>query len=246
MWECLRNAKRSFLVAIREFLENVRTKGFWIGIAMLPIMLLMIGVIPIIVESTREAKRFTVIDRSGWLLGAAMERIELRGFSQSASITSRMTVATSIRWTRPSWTATFSPTSSSATIRSRSAEGFRYVSNNLTDRNLLSWFSDHVNNEVRTRRLRQENLTQEVVNWVSRPVEFEGVQIAEGGVEEQVGTQDIVRQWTRVAFVYLLWISIPDQYPDVAHQHDRGEIQQADRGTALVDSLTDPAHGRQV
>lgn len=199
--------KRSFLVAIREFLENVRTKGFWIGIAMLPIMLVMVGIIPMIVDSTREAKRFTVIDHSGWLLDAAMERIELRGVEDRFDYEPRrgrdvdeLNQAIIDGELFAYFIISDDPVSST--------EGFRYVSNNLTDRSLMSWFTDHVNDEVRTRRLRQENLTREVVSWVSRPVEFEGVQIAKGGVEEQVDTQDIVRQWTPVAFVYLLWISI--------------------------------------
>lgn len=37
---------RAFLVTQREYLENVRTKGFWIGIMMLPIMLAMAATIP--------------------------------------------------------------------------------------------------------------------------------------------------------------------------------------------------------
>ena len=30
----------AFLVALREFAENVKTKGFWIGIAIFPLLIL--------------------------------------------------------------------------------------------------------------------------------------------------------------------------------------------------------------
>ena len=61
---------RAFLVAGREYLENVRTKGFWIGIMMMPLILLMFALVPLLVESTREVKRYAVIDKSGGLLDA--------------------------------------------------------------------------------------------------------------------------------------------------------------------------------
>ncbi len=197
---------RALLVALREIQENLRTKGFWIGIAMLPIMMAMVAFIPLLVESTREAKKFTVIDQSGWLLEATMERIELRGFQdfyEYVPLEGRTPQDLNDAIERADLFAYFiigdNPVESN--------EGMRYVSNNLTDRDLLSWFSGHATAEVRTRRLQQENLTEEVANWISKQVSFEGVQIA-GGVEEEVDAQDVIQEWTPVAFVYLLWISI--------------------------------------
>lgn len=202
-----RPVNRALLVAVREFLENVRTKGFWIGIAMLPIMLVMVGIIPIIVESTREAKKFTVIDRSGWLLDVTLERIGLNGPQDRFEFVpaegrgvEALNEAISAGELFGYFVIGEDPIASD--------DGFRYVSNNLTDRDLLGWFGDHANAEVRARRLERENLSEEIANWITRPVEFEGVQISSQGAEEEVETQDIVRQWTPVAFVYLLWISI--------------------------------------
>ena len=60
---------RTGLVAFREYLENVRTKGFWIGILMMPITLVIAGVMPMLVDSTREAKLFAVIDDADLLPG---------------------------------------------------------------------------------------------------------------------------------------------------------------------------------
>ncbi len=199
--------KRALLVASREFIENVRTKGFWLGIMMLPIMLIMIAVIPIIVESTREPKTFTVIDESGWLLDASLERIALNGPQDRFSYVpadGRDPEALNEAIIRGELFAYFmlgrDPVNDD--------EGFRYISNNLTNRELSAWFGRHVSAEVRLRRLARENLTEEVANWVTRPIEFEGVQISTDGDEEEVSAQDVVRQWTPVAFVYLLWISI--------------------------------------
>lgn len=62
-----------FLVAEREFLENVRTKSFWLGILLFPLLIgLAIGG-PILLQRFKSARSYAVMDRSGWLANA-MER----------------------------------------------------------------------------------------------------------------------------------------------------------------------------
>jgi ABC-2 type transport system permease protein len=68
------------LIAFREFLENVRTKGFWIGIMMMPVVLLMVALVPILVESTRTAKIFAVIDESDMTLAIVDKNIRQQDF----------------------------------------------------------------------------------------------------------------------------------------------------------------------
>lgn len=290
---------RSLLVAQREFLENVRTKGFWIGIGMLPVMLLMVAAIPFLVESTREAKHYAVVDRSGWLLPvieqqiaandlayflatirAYPERSELpRAFDEFNLVLEEMdeeqvhAIAYRIlshlefsaaydhvalpedaldyierygrqiaRWwtgltpeARGTYAAPISsnqfvrvpvqaddPDSLNAAVQSgelfayfvigetpiESSNGSRYVSNNLTDRDLLNWFGGYVSRQIRKERLRQEDLSAEVAAWVNEPLTFEGIQVSTEGQEQEVETEDVARQWTPVVFVYLLWVSI--------------------------------------
>lgn len=59
-----------FLIAHREFLENVKTKGFWIGILSFPVILTLAFVVPTLLEKTKSARKYAVIDESGWLLEA--------------------------------------------------------------------------------------------------------------------------------------------------------------------------------
>lgn len=86
--------------------------------------------------------------------------------------------------------------------------GGRYVSANLTDDDLRRWFSGLASDVVRERRLEQHDVDPEVVRWIEQPVRFDVRRVAEGGAEEEVGTQDLVRQWAPPVFVYLLWVSI--------------------------------------
>lgn len=63
------------LVAQREFVENARTKSFWIGILIFPVILGLFFVVPTLLERTKGARRYAVIDRSGWLLEAVDHEI---------------------------------------------------------------------------------------------------------------------------------------------------------------------------
>ncbi len=66
--------RRAMLVAQREIVENFRTKAFWIGILSFPLILVLAGAIPALFQKAKDARRFAVIDRSGWLYSAVAER----------------------------------------------------------------------------------------------------------------------------------------------------------------------------
>ena len=65
---------KTVLVAHREFLENVRTKTFWIGILFFPLIITASILVPMLLERTKGPRHYAVIDHSGWLL----EEVEAR------------------------------------------------------------------------------------------------------------------------------------------------------------------------
>lgn len=67
---------KGFLVALREFNENLRTKTFWIGILAFPVMLILMIFVPRWLEQTKDVRRYAIIDQSGWLLEAIDERAD--------------------------------------------------------------------------------------------------------------------------------------------------------------------------
>lgn len=69
--------RRTYLVAMREFLDNLRTKTFWIGILSFPVILMIILVVPGFLEKAKEVRRYAVLDHSGWLLQAVEEHAAL-------------------------------------------------------------------------------------------------------------------------------------------------------------------------
>jgi len=66
--------RKALLVALREYHDNVRTKTFWVGILIFPVILSLAFLAPRLLEKTKDARRYAVLDESGWLLPAVEER----------------------------------------------------------------------------------------------------------------------------------------------------------------------------
>ena len=69
--------RNAFLIAAREYLENLKTKGFWIGIFLFPVMLIIMIQVPIFLEKRGTPTRwFVLVDQSGQFDGAIMANLE--------------------------------------------------------------------------------------------------------------------------------------------------------------------------
>jgi ABC-2 type transport system permease protein len=62
------------LVAAREYLENVRTRGFWLSILLMPLLLILLGTVPILIAGSEAAARYSVLDYSGWVQRAVADK----------------------------------------------------------------------------------------------------------------------------------------------------------------------------
>ena len=60
-------------------------------------------------------------------------------------------------------------------------EGSRYVSKNVADDSLRSWFRNEVSMQVRRLRLNKENIKPEVARWLMKPFRFEARKIGAEG-----------------------------------------------------------------
>ena len=69
------DSKKALLVAAREYLENVRTRGFWVSILMMPIILIIASTAPLLLSNAEGEARFAVLDKSGWVERAVATRI---------------------------------------------------------------------------------------------------------------------------------------------------------------------------
>ena len=61
---------KTWKVATREYAENARTKGFWIGILAFPVILALSIGVPVLLQKAVDVRSYAVEDESGWLLQA--------------------------------------------------------------------------------------------------------------------------------------------------------------------------------
>jgi ABC-2 type transport system permease protein len=202
--------RRPWLIAQREFLENVRTKSFWIGIFVIPLILTLSVVLPAVLEKTRKPRQFAVLDHSGWVLDAVRPKLA-EGAKRFSLIT---------RTPAPDDPA--AEDSLNRLVRDEDlfayfvigpdpiggSSGSLYLSRNLTDSDLREWFGEHVTAAVRTRRLEREQIDPVVAAWIQEPLQFELRKVTAAGEAAEVTAQDRLRQWAPLIFVYLLWISV--------------------------------------
>src|SRR5215208_2717632 len=59
--------RKPFLVAQREVKETLKTKGFWIGVLLFPIIFTLSTVGPTFIERKKSVRLYVVRDSSGWL-----------------------------------------------------------------------------------------------------------------------------------------------------------------------------------
>src|ERR1700722_10676134 len=94
--------KYAYLVAWREFTENIKTKGFWIGIFMFPTILFLTIQIPVLLEKKGSPVRYYVlVDQSGNLAPVIQSGLErnyqwqmLNGLNEYARDNSTLSVQT--------------------------------------------------------------------------------------------------------------------------------------------------------
>jgi ABC-2 type transport system permease protein len=87
-------------------------------------------------------------------------------------------------------------------------ETHKYVSNNLTDKDLQQWIERLASAEIEARRFEREHIDPEVARRIQQPLSFDEKRVSASGEESEVEKQDTLRQWAPVAFVYLLWVSV--------------------------------------
>src|SRR5689334_417109 len=74
--------KYAFLVAWREYAENAKTKGFWIGLFLMPAILFLSAQVPIwLEEKATPTRSFVLVDQSGTfapVIEASLEKAHQR------------------------------------------------------------------------------------------------------------------------------------------------------------------------
>ena len=63
------------LIAQREYLENVKTRGFWLSILLMPVIVALLSAATILLSESSTQVKYTVIDNSSWVLEAVQKNL---------------------------------------------------------------------------------------------------------------------------------------------------------------------------
>lgn len=124
----------ALIIARREFLEHVRTRGFWLSLGTVPLILLLSLAIPIASELTRPDLSFAVTDRSGWLLDKIVRDADARDLERLFAGAARPGESEAIAALRRHWDAS-PPAALGARIDSLLADPA-----DDTERAFLDWY----------------------------------------------------------------------------------------------------------
>ena len=67
-----------FLIALREFAENAKTKGFWIGLFLFPIIIFASIFVQKALDEATPTRNYVIVDQSGEYAGVVRETMERR------------------------------------------------------------------------------------------------------------------------------------------------------------------------
>ena len=87
------NLRSVGLVAKREFLENARTKAFWIGALSVPLVLVISGVAASFFANIRSVDTYAVLDQSGWVHDATRRHIITEDLNEALDVIARRSLS---------------------------------------------------------------------------------------------------------------------------------------------------------
>ncbi len=264
-------ASKTLLVAQREYLENVRTKTFWLGILAFPaIFALAIG-IGWIMQKTKAQQVYAVLDLTADGLGQRIEAdarandflSSLRRFAREQGLTDddpqlRQLESVEMTAAEAELAKTAIPTElqqrlaavlDSVAARYRlvtlaeigadqgpreaqekrlgelvrsgrlfayfvlegdpvaAADGLSYVSNNLTDEALRSWYAEAATRVIRKARVTAAGIAPATARHIQERIDWKAQQVTATGVED-VKQEQKANKFAPVVFVYLLWVAV--------------------------------------
>lgn len=230
--------RRTLLIAQREFLENVKTKGFWLGILLFPLLIVVSALLPGFLDrKATPTRQFVVIDVSGRygpaLVDAVRAEEQRRGERSAAGRTNSPPVASRFRVvpTPPEISALSHLEALEAALRPRlnergtnglfaavilpagfgpnSTNALRYWCANQADTSLRDLVERTLRFEFRREEYTRLGLDSAVIQRVeSVRVPMMDLNPAKAAGAERVGLADQITQWAPSVFVYLLWVAI--------------------------------------
>lgn len=202
------------IVAKREYLASVKTKGFLIGTLLLPILFGILFLIPTIAKklSPTKPKNIVVIDLSGTIYSDFELQVkEMNKWSnEKYNIQHRQVDITKLDSEKKRLNEEVNSGKLDAYLiigKNLIIDGTdaKYYSNNLTNIDMTSAIKRALNDVVIKKRLVESNLDPNLIANLQRPINLEEIDIGTKGEEKKGMSQATI--WTSYAFLMVLAMS---------------------------------------
>ena len=227
-----------FLVAWREYAENAKTKGFWIGLFMFPtIIFISVNVSVLLQTKGTPTRHYVLVDQSGEFAGVVNSRLEkfhpethpFEAVSVPSGIDTNADIALLARALKPYLrgdkrieargekvelsAALLIPRDIEKQIvrpgQTATNRGIEYWAANLADPTLRDEAERAVDGEIRRREYLARGLDGAVIRQIEQiHAPFASLNPNKEAGQESVNTADVIRQWAPSGFVYVLWVAI--------------------------------------
>lgn len=202
--------RRIWLVAARDYAENVRTKAFLLGVVMIPAILVLAGTVPVLLERmTRERKPLAVLDHTGGAFAAGLRE----------AMAAEPEASRKFAWQDP-------PSDADGPALARLVDAGRlfayveippdvlergrvtYAAKTIAYGDLRHWVQEKLDDAVRAEHIRRFGLEAEVVKKLRTRLEVAEVAVGAAGTTARVDDIQRARAYAPMVFVYVLWIAI--------------------------------------
>ena len=209
----MRNSHKIFVLARREYLTRIRSKGFWIGTVILPIFMAALIFLPtIILSKTRAQQRAVIVDETGKLAAGVVARLatethagDIRGATvvatveppaadpaaQRADLDRRVLAGDLDAWI---WIGEGDLAEDTVEYHAES------VSNILTQRVIR----DAVSAQVREMRLADAGYDPQLVDQLTRSIELKTLRVSAAGSRAEAGEAGFILAWSMFFLLYMI------------------------------------------
>lgn len=218
------------VIARREYLSRVRTKGFWIGTVLLPVLMLSMTVVPsLLIQRAKSTLRLVVVDQTGKIGDALRARLENQTPPAPAPTPAPLEAPTA-KAARQQPLSTFRVELVAAQpdvaaqhaeldrrVMAKEADAWLWIGGDALATNRVEYHGESVSNFVtqerlerivtqvaRDYRLKEAGYDSETVTKLSHPIDIETVRISKEGSRAQTGIAGFFFAYAMFFMQYML------------------------------------------
>ena len=207
-------ADKMLVIAKREYVTRVKTKGFWIATVLLPVFMLSMTLLPALVMSkAKTSHRVVIVDATGEVAGPLREKLEKREASGRGEIRFEMETQSPAADTEAQRAAL------DRQVLNGDINSWVWVTRDGLDRGKVEYHSENISNfatqsvlesaltdVVRRAKLTAAGLDPDQIEGLDRSIGLNTIRITESGSREERGEAGFVFAYLLFFLLYIVLI----------------------------------------